>query len=138
MSDFTTPEGRAELRKLAETATPGPWHWDDHRVPTLYGRGGELGVYVWEAEVLEASHNGECGCRAACMLELEVAPSDAEFIAAARTAVPALLDALDDIRDYATGQRDLAERYHNAAMPHMGRIHDDVAATLERILDGAQ
>lgn len=98
MSDFTTPDGRAELRKLAETATPGPWHWDDHRVPTLYGRGGTPGVYVWEAEVLEASHNGECGCRAACTLELEVTPPNAELIVAARNALPTLLDALDRVQ----------------------------------------
>ena len=87
------------LRRLAEAATPGPWAWDQHRVPTLNGQAGDPDLYVYETAVIEAEHSGECGCRSACELELNVADADAKFIAAADpTTVLALLDEIAALR----------------------------------------
>jgi hypothetical protein len=78
------------LQKLADEATPGPWTWTDHRVPDLEGVAGNED-YSYQIDVLAAAHYGECGCRSACTLELYVNKADSDFIAAARTAVPALI-----------------------------------------------
>lgn len=64
---------RERLRKLADAAARGPWEVDD-------GGGYDFSVT-----------QGPDGDYIAC----DVTPRDAEFIAAARTAVPALLDQLD-------------------------------------------
>lgn len=58
------------LRRLADAATPGPW-------PLFSG-----GEYVGGVGIVIAPDDGG------------VSPANAEFIAAARTALPALLDAL--------------------------------------------
>ena len=86
-----------EIKARAAAATGGPWKWDNRRVPTLNGMAGSRDVYRYETEVIEADHNGECGCRSACQLDLTVGPADAEFIAHARTDVPALVAALERV-----------------------------------------
>ena len=86
-----------EIKARAAAATEGPWEWTQYRVPTLEGWKGDPATYRWQTEVLEADHNGECGCRSACQLELTVLPPDAEFIAHARTDVPALLAAVEAV-----------------------------------------
>lgn len=84
-----------ELRKLAEAATPGPWRWEG-RISTLIGRAGDPETYVYDAEVIEAEHYGECGCRSACTLDLIVKQVDADYIAAVSPdTVIALLDKLE-------------------------------------------
>ena len=67
-----TPEDRDRLRELAENATPGPW------LP--HAR------YVWTSELGGIIQNWSEDANAA---------ADMEFIAAAHTAMPALLDMLD-------------------------------------------
>ena len=68
---------RDALRKLAEAATPGPWEIDpDGRTINATESDGES-YAVGEA------------------YDLDVPTGDAAFIATARTALPALLDALD-------------------------------------------
>lgn len=75
-----TPERLARLRKLCETATPGPW---EHGVGP-YGRDVEAGGELI-AEVIEESAKPR-------------ARTDAELIAEARSALPALLDAIERLR----------------------------------------
>lgn len=89
----------AQIEARAQAATEGPWTWDAHRVPTLSGRAGDPATYAYDVEVVEAEHSGECGCRSACTLDLHVSPDDAEFIAHARTDVPALTAALRAVLD---------------------------------------
>lgn len=72
MSEHLTPEDRDRLRALAEKATPGPW------LP--HAR------YVWTEDLGGIIQNWSDDANAA---------ADMEFIAAAHTAVPALLDQLD-------------------------------------------
>jgi hypothetical protein len=60
------------LHALADAATPGPWEWDT------------------EGEILSSN-----GTRFMFAVWLDVDPADAAFIAAARTTVPDLIDALD-------------------------------------------
>lgn len=77
---------REYLRELASGATPGPWtvehgsDWDldGRQVPQSSVSRADRVAITWD------DHGGEV-----------FAPADAEFIAAARTAVPALLDMLD-------------------------------------------
>ena len=90
-----TPEQLAAIRARLDAATPGPWHWDEHPVPTLHGVGGSPDTYEYEAEVIEATHTGGCGCRAVCYLDLTIDRSDAEFIAHARTDLGHLLAEVD-------------------------------------------
>ena len=77
----------AEWEAALEGTTRGPWTWDDHRVPSLTGRGGSPETFEYESDVLEADHNGECGCRSACNLELNVNDEDKSLIALAPEAV---------------------------------------------------
>ena len=78
MSEHLTPEDRDRLRGLAENATPGPWEYP-----------GELlglpctTVLAGDPKRTHAAYVAEMG------------PQDGAFIAAARTAVPALLDMLE-------------------------------------------
>lgn len=95
-----------EIQRLADEATPGPWHWTDHRVSDLVGIGGDE-HYSYETEVLEATHGGECGCRSACILDLTINDHDRAFIAAARTAIPALVAR---VRELEAENRRLCER----------------------------
>lgn len=78
MTDPITPDERAEWRALADAATEGPWR-----------RGWYAGVVEPKSRLMTA-HDGYNHCLAEYLTE-----ADAEFIAAARTAVPRLLDALD-------------------------------------------
>lgn len=97
-----------EIKARAEAATEGPWEWTQYRVPTLEGWKGDPATYRWQTEVLEADHNGECGCRSACQLELTVLPPDAEFIAHSRTDVPALVAAVEAVLELHHAQCDHA------------------------------
>lgn len=78
----TAPWDLDTLETTARNATQGPWRWDGHRVPTLHGTGGEAGVYMYETEVIEADHDGGCGCRRDCHLELAIREEDRAHIAA--------------------------------------------------------
>ena len=79
-----TPERIAELRALADAATRGPWTVADLR----HQRGGQIRIFphgdIHIANVL-ARH--------------EDAVANAEFIAAARSALPALLDEVERLRE---------------------------------------
>ncbi|MGN7186976.1 hypothetical protein [Microbacterium enclense] len=83
MTDAEQPFDLDALETTARAATCGPWTWDDRLVPSLGGMAGEPGVYEYRKPVLEAEHWGECGCRSACTLELNVAPEDRAHIASA-------------------------------------------------------
>jgi len=83
----------AAIEARAEAATGGPWKWTEHRVPDLVGVVPSE-FYSYDTEVIEAEHSGECGCRSACELNLNINSADAEFIAHAREDVPALLAAV--------------------------------------------
>lgn len=112
-----TAEERAELRRLAEAATPGPWKVEEYEEWDDSGR--RLCWYV------DMPGNED----STVLLEM-----DAAFIAAARTAVPALLDEVDQLRAEATQQRvdvlfhvKLAERHPDHPWLHT-RAAQDLAA----------
>ena len=84
-----TPDERAEWRALADAATP--WPWDYYRPHHASGY----------HEITRGQETLAC----------QVSGGDAAFIAAARTAVPRLLDALDA----AEAEIEAAQRQHNAA-----------------------
>ena len=106
-------ETLARIRKQANAATEGPWEVKPYKglaedgdyVDSIVGSSQESIVYQLG-----------CGC---CDIGLEVAHPDAEFIAAARTDVPALLDALEKVL-----------RLHPRVVvlhadPEFGRMEDD-------------
>lgn len=73
-----------ELRKLCEAATPGPWHANENSVPIPDVRL----EYGWNEEFqFYDGYVGKINERA-----------DGEFIAAARTAVPQLLDTIERLK----------------------------------------
>lgn len=83
-----TNEEIARLRALCEKATPGPWKqswmWvDKHSMPMC-------------VEQDDGSGDGPAVCRVDEYDER--GPADAEFIAAARTALPAALDEIERMR----------------------------------------
>jgi hypothetical protein len=94
MTDHTDPVAvdLDELERLAADATSGTWTWDQYRVPTLGSK-----VYVAEldyyrdVEVVAAEHDGECGCRSDCVLELNITDADKAFIAGTNPEVVAAL-----------------------------------------------
>ena len=106
-------ETLARIRRRADAATEGPWEVKPYKglaedgdyVDSIVGSSQESIVYQLG-----------CGC---CDIGLEVAHPDAEFIAAARTDVPALLDALEKVL-----------RLHPRVVvlhadPEFGRMEDD-------------
>jgi len=74
-----TPEALAELRRLLDAATPGPWMVDDEGddVAVIVDEGDEFSFIQIAADL----HQGDDGL------------TDARLIAAAVNALPALLDA---------------------------------------------
>lgn len=103
-----TPEDRDRLRELAENATPGPWMFDrDQRDGWMVVFGGNEHPHgyniIGSNEYLE--------------------PADAVFIAAARTAVPALLDMLGQ----AEAERDRQRAFKNEAHQFADRVIQEVA-----------
>ena len=89
-----------ELRALAAAATEGPWRWGDWRT--------EFGLLESEfRDTLEfnPSHPGEPNCITrklgagkairVLVVEDEIGDGDRAFIAASRTAIPALLDRIE-------------------------------------------
>lgn len=100
---MVSPENRAELRRLAEAATPGPWH---------LGKTGNTEshwVCAMDDENVIQPH-----CDHACRDAQREFDADAAFIAASRSAIPALLDALEE----AERQRDKARKFINEALQY--------------------
>lgn len=111
VAPMSTPIDIVALDNLAATATRGPWRWEQFRYgpPTLTGRAGEAGVYEYDSEVLEVSHDGGCGCRANCTLNVEISDADKAFIAAASPeVVQALIERLQSAEASIARLRDLA------------------------------
>jgi len=119
-------------KATTEAASNGPWRWSERRVPALLGvKGDENYSYAWE--VLEATHSGECGCRSACELDLEVLPADAKFIAAARSRWPVYIAAIEAVTEM---EERFAEIGHNGHEDWEGEPECPgcVAADLRRAL----
>ncbi len=127
----------AELRKQADAATPGPWENEDHRERGDWRSSG----LIWSRNRGEY-HPGTPICRVdeRKVTEENVTQfeDNAALIAAARTLVPALLDALEAMR----AQRDEAVidacyeiGYGEHPKEHNARI-DRCDAEIARVLRG--
>ena len=143
MTDWTTarvtPEMQAELRRLAEAATPGPWE----AFGAVDGRRGErwLGVTT-DMRAIESARAGDVFAAQNCTRQ------DALFIAAANpAAVLALLDERDALAAKVARVRALADEWtYNGELgwddgSHVygpdceGQALDYAAAKLRRALD---
>lgn len=124
-----------ELQQRIDAGTRTPWTWADHRYgpPTLNGAGGEPGGYEWEQEVLEATHDGGCGCRSGCVLELTVTDADRALIAAGITALPSLIAEARSSRARLAAVDDVLNRW--ATGPAMAQM---VVAEIRAALFAAQ
>ena len=95
--------GLDNLRDIALAATGRDWRWSDHRVPDLIATFEVSDDYVSSRTVIEADHDGGCGCRRDCQLELNIEPQDREFIAATGPdVVMALIDRIRELEAKAT------------------------------------
>lgn len=101
---------RDALRKLADAAEPGPW----------YAHPGGHYVYTPDMGGLVQNWNGDWDALAGM-----------EFIAAARTAVPALLDALDQAEARIKAVRDVLDQARDD-------FEQPDEAAIRRALDGQQ
>lgn len=81
-----TPKRIAELRALCEKATPGPWYESMTYTPSVFPKDSTTAV------------------------AFDLLKTDMNFIAAARTAVPELLDEIERVQK----QRDTIVEVHNA------------------------
>lgn len=93
-----TPAEIAELRRLCEAATPGPYS-------VRHGRDQASDVYT----VLDGNDMWVADCGNA--------PQDAAFIAAARAALPAALDEVERLRKERDAHRTDAENLHREGGP---------------------
>ena len=84
-NSFVSPKEIAELKRLAEAATPGPWSpiWD-----TDFYNAGMPERFADKIQIGGVDRDA--------FAELE--PGDAEFIAAARTAIPRLIAHVEELQ----------------------------------------
>lgn len=90
MTEPITKAEREELHRLCDAATPGPWRVDDDRV--CDGRCGEPFKYNDGSVAGLIERHGGC-----LTIARDVESANASFIAGARTAIPRLLAALDEV-----------------------------------------
>lgn len=98
-----TPEERARLRALCDAATPGPWRWGwvNTIYETITGWFGSTHRIKREESyvVFCGQHEPQCDPSPKSIVcathRYRVGFDNAEFIAASRTALPQLIDALD-------------------------------------------
>ena len=117
-----SPEERAELRALAEAATAGPWE-----AQVLGSEGYAVRaepIPVGKGSMTRRPRVARCGHE-----DWDTDKANAAFIAAARTAVPALLDALDERDCGAAGCRAIADR--DAEEARADRAEDELARLRE-------
>ena len=148
-TDPTSPEGRAELRELLAKGTPGPWQADDCEGELRVGAGDA--VTAWQERTDEEGRSYRVGTppwtwKSTNLIyehDLETWDEgedqdddqrriDAELIVAARNALPALLDALDDAELRAENERllDMLNRANaaEAALARVRKVADRYAA----------
>lgn len=127
-----TDEEIAKARALCEAATPGPWtaeYGTSDRAPTINGPA-RPGVAGFPVPVRVASNQ------------------DAAFIAAARTLVPVLLDALESMRLHAAnlttdlhkaqGHARMWSRHNDEARERADKAERDLAATKAALVEAME
>lgn len=96
-----TPEQRAEWRAYADAATPGPWHAataphpDSGETNAEYVTRALVGGTLWTTWAANDTDDDYDYLVPALTGDGPTSEVNARFVAAARTAVPVLLDALD-------------------------------------------
>lgn len=124
MTDHLTPSER-EMLKLAEAATQGPWSFDPDPPARLVKICGPVDLDANDqpcadvvCEVTDGQHEQE----------------DAAFIAASRTAIPALLAEVDRLRGALVKAKPIVgaavAASGNAARPLREKVYNDICAAL--------
>ena len=87
-----TPEERIESRKMCDAATTGPWEYWDNRNKPFWTSAKPQGLGHPPAGIIQGNLNQGTQIGKSCVVNR---PADCQFVAHARTALPAALDALD-------------------------------------------
>ena len=143
MAEPTTDAEVAELRRLNEAATPGPWLFDPENVGMTFDSGYGLIAGYTPGSLLagyEVVHV-RCSVRFAEKHGDGVAEANAALVSAARNALPGLLARLEQAereRDeaYSRGKRDgMTEENHRASarIATLERERDEARATSARL-----
>jgi len=120
MSDQLTDEQLAAIRERADAATPGPWKvtWDGENDPDG----------AWSAEwpwlIRQDIYPGKS---VANLAEVEASTEDAEFIAASREDIPALLAHIDTLTTERNALVDVIMRHTDICVFGGGHVRNGVA-----------
>ena len=121
-----TKEDRARLRALVEAATPGPWQESRFVHHRKYSRmSAEWVAERYADEACTVRGPGEVGTGACNPVAKTSCKEDASFIAASRTAVPALLDEVERLE---AALRAAVDTGHNAAMKVGADLEERIAS----------
>lgn len=113
---MTAQPTRDQLRALADKATPGSWEAHGTTIAAITGSGSCQGC----SGLVSPAHEPSC-----YWSEIAAAgEADAEFIAAARTAIPQLLDQLDQVEAERDEWRQTALDEQGAALDLLEVIKD--------------
>lgn len=115
MADQMTPADLSALRALADAATPGPW-----LLRGSNGGGDDHLEWVTNAQGHPILLGDRCECDEDC--------ADKEFVAAARTAVPRLLDLAEGL----AAERDEARETANSHRANYALLYDRAGAAVAR------
>lgn len=127
MTNFAR-EWLAKREQLEEAATEGPWFQDSDDPGLVWGEQRSDGDGHWSLFASETGHDATAQ------------PQDAEFIADARTELPAALAALKAVLEFATDERNKISRTYisqpDTAYAGYANAMDDVIRTIEAALRG--
>jgi len=89
-----TPEERIESRKICDAASPGPWEYWDNRGRPFWSSDKPKDFGYPPAGIIDGELNQGVQIGKSCDVNR---PADCQFVAHARTALPAALDALEEL-----------------------------------------
>ena len=77
-----------EIRQALEDTTPGPWVWTRHDLDST------IRPFY---SVIAVDHDGGCGCRRACDLQIDISDADRALIAAAPDLLARAADRIEQL-----------------------------------------
>lgn len=155
-TDRPTAEQKAEWRRLADAATPGPWVWREkvfNDTPRLDGRPKRRKDELWLYCLLGAPLHEEAEAwrdafdytsvmmmrwsdlRRSSIANATPNSADRDFIAAARTAMPALLAEAERLEERVKDEHHLADSWQRTAEAHLMSRAEAAGGYAELIID---
>ena len=97
-----------EIRQALEDTTPGPWVWTRHDLDST------IRPFY---SVIAVDHDGGCGCRRACDLEINISDADRALIATAPDLLARAADRIEQLEALLAGVLVQAEAARGAKTP---------------------